>query len=64
MRDEQSCALVRCCFLPGVLAVALMGTGCAPKGEGAEPSKVPETRKKLDRIEELQKKTAPTGKSR
>jgi hypothetical protein len=64
MRDDDPRALVRRCFVPGVLAVALMGAACAPKGEGAEPSKVPETKKKLDRIEELQKQTAPKGKSR
>jgi hypothetical protein len=64
MPAEPPCALVRSCFLPGVLAVALIGAGCAPKGEGAETGKVSESKRKLDRIEELQKKTAPTGKSR
>ena len=64
MRVDLSCARVRRRFLIGALAVASMGTGCAPRGEGPESSKVPEARQKLKHIEELQNKAAPTKKSR
>jgi hypothetical protein len=62
MRDRAFCAVFRPSILLVQMGLILSAAGCSPEGNAGTENRPPATRQ-LKHIEELQKKSAPTGKT-